>query len=87
MLAVRCRGHLRNGLYTSTSEAKLVCPVPSRKLDDRIRELCAQLVAADGDCLEPLIMELKATLREHNNRLRKMAAAKLVNVFPPRPSL
>jgi hypothetical protein len=63
--------------------------VPFHKLDDRIRELCAKVVAAEGDPLEPLISELKAALREHNNRLRQMAAAKLANSLPPRsrPSL
>jgi len=63
--------------------------VPFHKLDDRIRELCAKVVAAEGSQLELLISELKAALREHNKHLRQMAAAKLANRLPPgnRPSL
>jgi hypothetical protein len=58
--------------------------VPSRRLDDRIRELCSKVVSADENDLEPLIEDLKSALREHNSRLRKLAAAKLANPFSPR---
>ena len=51
--------------------------MPSRRLEDRIRELCAKAVAAkDGD-LDPTLAELREALHEHNVRLRKLAAAKL----------
>jgi hypothetical protein len=58
--------------------------VPSRRLDDRIRELCYKVISAGEGELEPLIEDLKSALREHNSRLRKLAAAKLANPFPPR---
>ncbi len=52
-----------------------------RRLDDRIRELCAEVVLAQGtDQLEPILSELKSALHEHIERLRKMAGAKLVNM-------
>ncbi len=49
-----------------------------RRLEDRIRELCRITLAASEDELEPIILELKAALHEHSQRLRKMAAIKLV---------
>lgn len=52
-------------------------PVPSH-LDNHIRQLCIKVVRANDDDLEPAVSELKAALREHNDTLRKFAAAKLV---------
>jgi hypothetical protein len=49
-----------------------------RRLEDRIRELCRTTLEAPDDELEPTMLELKAALREHTERLRKMAALKLV---------
>jgi hypothetical protein len=57
--------------------------MPSRRLDDRIRQLCYEVISAGDDELETLIEDLKSALREHNARLRKLAAAKLANPFPP----
>jgi hypothetical protein len=58
--------------------------VPSRRLEDHIRELCARAVAAPGDELEPILSNLKACLHEHAERLRQLAAArKLVPRIPP----
>lgn len=51
--------------------------MPSRRLDDRIRDLCAKVANSNGDDYEPALSELKAALREHANRLRKMAAESL----------
>jgi len=56
--------------------------VPFLRLDDRIRELCAAVVDTDELELGPLMSELRAALREHNRRLRKLAAAKLANTLP-----
>ena len=69
--------------YRAASEIGLRSVVPSRRLEDRIRELCARAVSATGTELEPLISELQSALREHNSRLRTLAAAKLAN-FPLR---
>jgi hypothetical protein len=52
----------------------------SRRLDDRIRDLCANVVAADEPELEPKISELKSALREHTARLRKMVATKIAGL-------
>ena len=50
-----------------------------RRLEDRIRELCAKaIVARSPDELESIFSELKSALQEHTARLRKAAAAKLV---------
>ena len=46
-------------------------------LEDRIRELCAQATVARPDELETVLSELKSTLQEHTERLRKMAVTKL----------
>jgi hypothetical protein len=48
-----------------------------RRLEDRIRELCALAVAAEDPELEIVLAQLQAALREHTERLRRMAAAKL----------
>jgi hypothetical protein len=52
--------------------------VLSRRLDDRIRDLCAKAVEADQEELESIFAELKQALREHAERLRKLAVRKLV---------
>ena len=50
-----------------------------RRLEDRIRELCAQTIVARGaNELEPIFSELKSALHEHTERLRKNAVLKLV---------
>lgn len=55
------------------------------RLEDRIRTLCADVVAAEDDHLEPSLTELKAALHEHTERLRKVAAAKLASIVKPAP--
>jgi hypothetical protein len=48
-------------------------------LEDRIRELCRKVVAAQNtDGFDPALSELKAALQEHTERLRKIAVTKLV---------
>ena len=51
--------------------------VPSRRLEDKIRQLCAEAIAAPQSEFEPAIAELKLALHEHTERLRKLAASKL----------
>jgi hypothetical protein len=51
----------------------------SRRLSDRIRKLCSDIVAARDEDVEPSLTELKSALREHTARLRKMAATKLAD--------
>jgi hypothetical protein len=54
--------------------------MPSRRLEDRIRELCAKVIVAHEEEVGPAIADLKAALHEHNTRLRKLAAAKLTRL-------
>jgi len=50
----------------------------SRRLDDRIRELCASLVASsEHHDVDHILSELKAALHESIERLRIRAAAAL----------
>jgi hypothetical protein len=51
-----------------------------RRLEDRIRELCAEAVMARGPELGPILSKLRSALQEHNERLRKTAAAKLLSL-------
>ncbi|HZQ94708.1 MAG TPA: hypothetical protein VFA67_06835 [Candidatus Sulfotelmatobacter sp.] len=51
--------------------------MPSRRLEDRVRELCAKATAAEESEIVGILTELRETLAEHNRRLRKMAAQKL----------
>jgi hypothetical protein len=51
-----------------------------RRLEDRIRELCAMAVKAEGPELELILSELQSALREHTERLRRLAAAKLTTL-------
>jgi hypothetical protein len=44
-----------------------------RRLEDRIRELCAKSITAGEDDLA-IIADLKAALREHVERIRKVVA-------------
>lgn len=48
--------------------------VPSRRLEDRIRELCAKVTIERGAELDNALAELRAALNEHSKSLRKIAA-------------
>jgi hypothetical protein len=51
----------------------------SRRLEDRIRELCARaVVTTDLDELNTILTQLRPALREHIELLRKLAADRLV---------
>jgi len=46
-----------------------------QRLDDRIRELCAQAVTTNDSAeLHNILKELRAAIHEHIKRLRKLAA-------------
>ena len=51
--------------------------VPSTRLEDRIRELCAQAVASDETNFQSIISELRSAMREQIERVRKMAIQQL----------
>src|SRR5229473_6762211 len=54
----------------------------ARRLEDRIRDLCSRAVAAQDSELDSIFSALQQALREHNDRLRKLAAAKLASWRP-----
>jgi hypothetical protein len=62
--------------FTSCDSSK--SPTPLRRLDDRIRDLCAQALTAEGTDLDAILSTLQLELREHTARIRKLAAQKLV---------
>ena len=48
----------------------------ARRLDDRIRELCTEAVAAkDYPRVESILSELRSTVHQYTQRLRARAAA------------
>jgi hypothetical protein len=57
----------------------------ARRLEDRVRSLCAKAVAAGSGELNPILSDLKAALYEHTQRLRTMPASTLrpPREFPP----
>ena len=53
--------------------------MPRRRLEDRIQDLAARAVAArDPVEVNDVIQQLRAALHEHADRLRKLAAKKLI---------
>jgi hypothetical protein len=54
----------------------------SRRLEDRVRSLCAKAAAGSGE-LNPILSDLKAALHVQTQRLRTMAASTLRREFPP----
>lgn len=52
--------------------------MPERRLEDRIRVLCATAASAPDSEVEAVLKELRMALAEHAGRLRKVAAQKLV---------
>jgi len=47
-------------------------------LEDRLRELCAKVIMAQGDELSTTLAELKEALAEHSKRFRKLATERLL---------
>ena len=50
------------------------------RLEDRIRELCAKALTAQEPELHAIFHALRSALREHTERLRRLATAKLVSI-------
>ena len=51
----------------------------SRRLEDRIRELCTRaVVTSDLDELDTILKQLRPALRQHIDLLRRLAAERLV---------
>ena len=51
--------------------------VPSRRLEDRIRDLCARAVAPNTTNFTDTLAELRSALHEHVEQLRKLARQQL----------
>jgi hypothetical protein len=51
--------------------------VPSRRLEDRIRELCALAVGANASNFAETLAELRSALHEHTEQLRRLARQQL----------
>jgi hypothetical protein len=51
-----------------------------RRLEDRIRELCAKALTAQESELHAILSALRSALRAHAERLSKLAATKLVSI-------
>ena len=58
--------------------------VPYRRIEDRIRELCARLTKAEDKDFELAISDLKAALHDHTEQLRKLVAESLLKRRPNR---
>lgn len=59
-------------------------PTRARRLDDRIRELCAKVVASkDPDEVNRTLPELRSALHEAIERIRVRAARTLAGKDPP----
>jgi hypothetical protein len=52
--------------------------MPKRRLDDLIRNICAQIADAPNDNVPPLLRELKAAIHEKICRIRSRAAHQLL---------
>jgi hypothetical protein len=52
-------------------------PVPNRRLEDKIRELCALATVASDDDAWLLLSELRVLITQHIEHLRIVAAGKL----------
>jgi hypothetical protein len=63
-----------------------ICRVPSRRLEDHIKDLCVKISAARETELEPALSELKSALHEHAVKLRRLAAEKLTGVEEQPPA-
>jgi hypothetical protein len=60
--------------------------MPYRRLEDRIRELCAKALMAQDAEMDTIFVALQLALREHVARLRKLAATNLASAernLPP----
>jgi len=52
--------------------------MPDRRLEDRIRELCAKAASAPAHEVQVVLKELRVALAEHARRLRRTAAQRFV---------
>jgi hypothetical protein len=51
--------------------------MPSRRLEDRIRDLCGEALSSSGAEFESVLDDLRSSLHEHSERLRQIMALRL----------
>jgi len=74
---------IRDQPYSRACATVAFCPVvPSRRLDDRIRELYVRATADSHENKEEVLKELQGAIREKTKRLRRLAASKLLENRP-----
>ncbi len=54
----------------------------TRRLDDRIRHLCARVTEASNEELEAILQDLLSAIHEKIERLRSLAASQLLDRKP-----
>jgi hypothetical protein len=58
--------------------------MPSRRLEERIRDLCGQAISEKDDRkLMSILEELREALRQHATRMRDMTRENLITASPP----
>jgi len=50
-------------------------PTPERRLEDKIRDLCANLVVSSDDDFQQALSELRAAINEHTLRIQNRTSA------------
>ena len=73
--------HPTNASFCVTLTSIEMSP-PQRRIEDRIRELCAKAASATNGDLEPTLQELSQLLRETVEHMRKSATRLLVEGTP-----
>jgi hypothetical protein len=56
--------------------------MPTRRLDDRIRRLCARVPAAPNEELESILQDLLGAVHEKIERLRDLTTDQLLRLKP-----
>ena len=74
----RSRLFLQQVLYCALRNLGTLYRVRSRRLEDRIRDLCAKVAAAPQAELQTAITNLRAALREHALRIENKATKDLL---------
>jgi hypothetical protein len=67
-------------LRYTTNIAPAFILLPDRRLEDKIRHLCALAIVAKDDDAWLILSELRLLLRQHVEHLRMVAAGKLAGV-------
>jgi hypothetical protein len=66
--------------YSESRQLRCGCSLgtPARRIDDRIRKLCAKAQAASNGDSEPILRELLVLVRQKTDRLKRRAARLLL---------